>query len=83
MTVTNLNDGADSLEEYDRRRFRAEVRNEFLQMRRVVAITNLCPVSFLEECADTIDAYYPCRESALWALGDDFETLSRWKGGAP
>jgi hypothetical protein len=81
MTVTNLNDGADSLEEYDRRRFRDEVRNEFLQMRRVVAITNLCPISFLEEYGDIIDALYPCRESALCSLGDDFETLSRWKGG--
>lgn len=68
----------------DRRHFRAVVRNSFLQSPRVQAITNIDPVAYLHESAGTIDAYFPYHEDAMMALGDDFETLSRWAaGGGP
>ena len=60
----------------DRRNFRATVRNEFLQMKRVKAIKDIDPVEFLYDYSDTIDVYSPYLEDALMALGDDFECLA-------
>jgi hypothetical protein len=62
-------------EQIDRRKFRATVRNEFLQMKRVRAIKNIDPVEFLY--GYDIDPYCPYLEDALVALADDFECLSR------
>jgi hypothetical protein len=64
--------------DFDMRKFRATVRNEFLQMKRVKAVKNIDPVEFLKDYVDTINAYFPDRESALMVLGDDFECVSRW-----
>jgi hypothetical protein len=65
----------EASESIDLRKFRATVRNEFLQMERVKAVKNLDPLKFLLEY--DFDCYCPYLEDALMALGDDFECLSR------
>jgi hypothetical protein len=76
MNVLNFRAALEIIEDREKRNFRANVRNRFLQMNRVKNVKNLCTVEFLKDYAGTIDAYFPYEEDALMVLADDFEYLA-------